>query len=196
MMPFPFRGIDSDNGGEFINFHLLTAAASTRSPSPARGRQQERRLPRRAEELDHRAHPGRLPPLRHPRRTIAAQQDLDAASLMSNYFGPQQKLVYKARDGAKVIKKYDTAATPHQRAQHTRTCRPPPKRPWPELPRHQSGRPATPDSSPHQRATHLDHHQGRTQAQSPTQAGISKRRDEPAHAGIRHLRQRIPSRAY
>ena len=38
-------------------------------------------------------------------------------SLLSNYFYPQQKLVYKARDGAKVIKKYDTAATPQQRAQ-------------------------------------------------------------------------------
>ncbi|MGO9654320.1 hypothetical protein [Mycobacterium sp.] len=38
-------------------------------------------------------------------------------SLLSNYFYPQQKLVYKARDGANVIKKYDTAATPQQRAQ-------------------------------------------------------------------------------
>jgi hypothetical protein len=38
-------------------------------------------------------------------------------SLLSNYFYPQQKLAYKARDGAKIIKKYDTAATPHQRAQ-------------------------------------------------------------------------------
>ena len=23
VMPFPIRGIDSDNGSEFINFHLL-----------------------------------------------------------------------------------------------------------------------------------------------------------------------------
>src|SRR5262249_16027581 len=35
----------------------------------------------------------------------------------SNFFYPQQKLVYKARDGAKIVKKHDTAATPHQRAQ-------------------------------------------------------------------------------
>ncbi|MDT5172214.1 MAG: hypothetical protein QOD02_5595, partial [Mycobacterium sp.] len=39
-------------------------------------------------------------------------------SLLTNYyFYPQQKLVYKVRDGAKITKKHDTAATPHRRAQ-------------------------------------------------------------------------------
>jgi len=37
-------------------------------------------------------------------------------SLMSNYFCPQQKLISKVRDGAKVTKKYDAATTPHRRA--------------------------------------------------------------------------------
>jgi hypothetical protein len=37
--------------------------------------------------------------------------------LLTNYFYPQQKLVFKHRDGAKIIKKHDTAATPHRRAQ-------------------------------------------------------------------------------
>ena len=37
-------------------------------------------------------------------------------SLMTNYFYPQQKLISKVRDGAKVIKKYDRATTPHRRA--------------------------------------------------------------------------------
>ena len=32
-----------------------------------------------------------------------------------NFFQPQMKLVHKTRDGAKVIKRYDTAATPYQR---------------------------------------------------------------------------------
>ena len=38
--------------------------------------------------------------------------------LQSNchYFYPQQKLIAKVRDGAKVSKKYDTAATPFHRA--------------------------------------------------------------------------------
>ena len=38
-------------------------------------------------------------------------------SLLTNYFYPQQKLVFKVRDGAKITKKHDTAATPHRRAQ-------------------------------------------------------------------------------
>lgn len=38
-------------------------------------------------------------------------------SLLTNYFYPQQKLVSKVRDGAKVSKKYDTATTPHRRTE-------------------------------------------------------------------------------
>ena len=37
-------------------------------------------------------------------------------ALLGNHFYPQQKLVSKVRDGAKVTKKYDTATTPHARA--------------------------------------------------------------------------------
>jgi hypothetical protein len=39
---------------------------------------------------------------------------LDA--LFTNYFLPQQKLVFKQRNGAKVTKRHDEAKTPHQRA--------------------------------------------------------------------------------
>ena len=37
-------------------------------------------------------------------------------SKLTNYFYPQQKLISKVRDGAKVTKKYDTATTPYHRA--------------------------------------------------------------------------------
>ena len=37
-------------------------------------------------------------------------------SQITNYFLPQQKLVSKVRDGAKVTKKYDRPTTPHRRA--------------------------------------------------------------------------------
>ena len=36
--------------------------------------------------------------------------------MFTNYLLPQQKLVFKQRNGAKVTKRYDTATTPHQRA--------------------------------------------------------------------------------
>jgi hypothetical protein len=38
-------------------------------------------------------------------------------SLITNYFLPQQKLISKVRDGAKVTKKYDRPSTPHRRAE-------------------------------------------------------------------------------
>ncbi len=38
-------------------------------------------------------------------------------SLLTNYFLPQQKLISKVRDGAKLTKTYDTATPPHRRAQ-------------------------------------------------------------------------------
>ena len=34
----------------------------------------------------------------------------------TNYFLPQQKLIFKQRHGAKVTKRHDKATTPHQRA--------------------------------------------------------------------------------
>ena len=36
--------------------------------------------------------------------------------LLTNHFAPQQKLVSKERNGAKIRKKYDKPATPYQRA--------------------------------------------------------------------------------
>ena len=36
--------------------------------------------------------------------------------LLTNHFGPQQKLISKERNGAKITKKYDKPATPFQRA--------------------------------------------------------------------------------
>jgi hypothetical protein len=92
VMPFPIRGVDSDNGSEFINFHLLDwcdkhQITFTRS----RVGNKKRRLPRRAEKLDHCAHPCRLPPLRHTRRTVATQQDLGAAILTEQLLLPPAK---------------------------------------------------------------------------------------------------------
>jgi hypothetical protein len=47
-------------------------------------------------------------------------------SQLTNYFYPQQKLISKVRDGAKVTKKYDKAATPFHRAINHRDITPEP----------------------------------------------------------------------
>ena len=96
-MPFPILGVDTDNGSEFINVTCCMVRAAPDHLHPVAAGQQERRLPRRAEELGGRPHRGRLPPLRHRGRTVATQQDLALQSQLTNYFHPQQKLVSKVR---------------------------------------------------------------------------------------------------
>ncbi len=117
-MPFPLLGIDSDNGSEFINHHLLHWC-------------EKRKL------TFTRSRPGNSNDGAHVEqknwavvRTVVGYHRYDTAgellllnkiwklqSLLTNYFQPQQKLISKVRHGAKVTKKYDVATTPHRRAQ-------------------------------------------------------------------------------
>jgi hypothetical protein len=65
-----------------------------------------------------------------PRRNYKLDQlnqiwELDAD--FTNYFLPQQKLIFKQRNGAKVTKPYDTATTSHRRAIDHETVRKRPK---------------------------------------------------------------------
>jgi hypothetical protein len=116
-MPFPILGVDSDNGSEFINVHLLQWC-------------EEREI------TFTRARPGNKNDGCHVEqknwavvRTVVGYHRYDTAaellllneiwqlqSKLTNYFYPQQKLMSKVRHGAKVSKKHDTAATPFHRA--------------------------------------------------------------------------------
>jgi hypothetical protein len=118
IMPFPILGIDSDNGSEFINEHLLRWC-------------QLRKL------TFTRSRPGNSNDGAHVEqknwavvRTVVGYHRYDTGaellllnkiwvlqSLITNYFLPQQKLISKVRDGAKVTKKYDRPSTPHRRAE-------------------------------------------------------------------------------
>ncbi|WP_310964126.1 integrase catalytic domain-containing protein [Nocardioides terrisoli] len=118
IMPFPVIGVDSDNGSEFINHHLLDWC--------------ERR-----KITFTRSRPGNSNDGAHVEqknwaivRTVVGYHRYDTnaelallneiwvlQSQMTNFFGAQQKLISKVRDGAKVTKKYDKATTPHRRAE-------------------------------------------------------------------------------
>lgn len=115
--PFPIIGIDSDNGSEFINHHLLHYC-DTRRITFTRGRAGkkndgcyvEQKNWARVREL-----------VGYYRYDTEAELDLlnqiwAADDAFANYFLPSLKLASKHRDGAKVVKKYHQAATPHQRA--------------------------------------------------------------------------------
>ncbi len=115
-MPFPILGVDSDNGAEFINTHLLQWCVDN-------------------EITFTRARPGNKNDGCHVEqknwavvRTVVGYHRYTTASEMlllneiwqlqsklTNYYHPQQKLVSKVRHGAKVTKKHDTAATPFHR---------------------------------------------------------------------------------
>jgi hypothetical protein len=114
--PFPIRGIDSDNGSEFINAHLLrycdqnkitfTRSRPGNKNDGAHIEQKNWSVVRQA--------------VGYHRYDTAAELDLlnqiyALVRLHVNFFSPQQKLISKTRIGSKVIKKYDTAQTPYQR---------------------------------------------------------------------------------
>ena len=115
--PFPIRGIDSDNGSEFINEQLLRYCTEhkitftrSRPGNKNDGCYVEQKNWARVREL--------VGYYRYDTTAELAKLneiwELDAD--FANYFLPQQKLIFKQRHGAKVTKRHDTATTPHQRA--------------------------------------------------------------------------------
>jgi hypothetical protein len=114
--PFPILGIDSDNGTEFINAHLL-AFCQDNEITFTRSRPGNKNDGCHVEQKNWAV----------VRQTVGYHRytgDLQVVVLNGiyallrdqiNFFTPQQKLITKTRHGAKVIKKYDTARTPFQR---------------------------------------------------------------------------------
>jgi hypothetical protein len=115
-LPFPLLGIDSDNGSEFINTHLLTWCTAqqitfTRSRPANKNdgchvEQKNWDIARRTVGYWRYDAPGEVAVL---------NKIWPALSPLINLFTPQQKLVTKTRVGAKVTKRYDRAQTPYQR---------------------------------------------------------------------------------
>ena len=115
--PFPILGIDSDNGSEFINDQLLrwciereVTFTRSRPGNKNDGAHVEQKNWARVREL--------VGYYRYdtPAELAKLNEIWELDTLFTNYFLPQQKLVFKQRNGAKVTKRHDTATTPHQRA--------------------------------------------------------------------------------
>src|ERR1700737_1453637 len=116
-MPFPILGVDSDNGAEFINVYLFlwcrnrkitfTRARPTNKNDGCHVEQKNWAVARPLVGYPRSAPPPEL---------LLLNEIWQLQSQLTNYFYPQQKLISKVRDGAKVTKKYDTATTPFHRA--------------------------------------------------------------------------------
>lgn len=116
LLPFSLLGLDTDNGGEFIN-HEIIKFCSAHKITFTRARAYKKNDQAHVEERN-----GSI-----VRRLIGydrfegleAWQALAALyavlRLYVNFFQPSLKLTSKIREHAKVTKKYDKAQTPHQR---------------------------------------------------------------------------------
>ena len=115
---FPILGVDSDNGSEFINWHLLrwceaehitfTRSRSGNSNDGAHVEQKNWAIVRTVVGYHRYDTPAEL---------LLLNRIWVLQSQMTNYFSPQQKLVSKVRNGANGNgKTYDTATTPCRRA--------------------------------------------------------------------------------
>ena len=115
-LPFPLQGLDSDNGGEFINQHLynycrregiiFTRSRSYKKNDSCHVEQKNWSVVRRLVGYDRYSSQAALE---------ALNRVYDLLRLYVNFFQPVMKLVTKTRHGAKVHKVYDTARTPYRR---------------------------------------------------------------------------------
>jgi hypothetical protein len=115
-LPFPLRGLDCDNGSEFINVQLFRYCASqgitfTRS-RPYRKNDncfvEQKNWPVVRQQVGY----GRYDT---PEELEVLRELYECLRLYVNFFQPQMKLVSKTRRGAKVSKRYDRARTPFRR---------------------------------------------------------------------------------
>jgi len=115
-LPFPLKGIDPDNGGEFINWQLYRHCIE-RNIEFTRGRPYHKNDNAHIEQKNW-THIRKLVGYKrldknHQKRLI---NDLykNEWRLFKNFFIPNKKLISKKRVGTKIIKKYDFPRTPYQ----------------------------------------------------------------------------------
>lgn len=115
-LPFPLLGVDSDNDGVFINESLFRFCEQqevtfTRSRAYKKNDQcfvEQKNWSVVRKTIGYRRYESR-------QALDLFQTIYGDLRLYVNFFQPVLKLVYKERRGAKVLKRYDQAQTPHQR---------------------------------------------------------------------------------
>src|SRR6266536_2107280 len=128
-LPFPVKGIDSDNGSEFINDQQLRYCQNkklkftrSRSGNKNDGAHVEQKNWTTVRQL--------VGYLRYDTEAelLLLNRIWVLQSLLGNHFYPQQKLTSKVRDGAKITKRYDSAQAPYARTTAHPDVKPLPRR--------------------------------------------------------------------
>lgn len=119
-LPFELRGFDSDNGGEFLNYHLLRHFADNRKTPIqfTRSRAYKKDDNAHVEQKNYTHVRQKLGYRRFENsKMVALLNDLykNEWRLYHNFFLPSVKLIDKERIRSKIIKKHDKPKTPYQR---------------------------------------------------------------------------------
>jgi hypothetical protein len=115
-LPMPLRGVDSDNGSEFIN-HGLYAWCQREGVTFTRSRPYRKNDSAHVEQKNGAIVRPLIGYDRYASRAAYAQlaRVYELARLHINFFQPVQQLVTKERRGSRVHRVYDRAQTPYQR---------------------------------------------------------------------------------
>ena len=115
-LPFPLRGIDSDNGSEFINYHFFyyckehdlcfTRSRPNHSNDSCYVEQKNWSVIRKA--IGYGRFEGQV-------AVDLFNQFYRVHCLINNFFMPSQKLIQRQREGGRIIKRHDHALSPYRR---------------------------------------------------------------------------------
>lgn len=116
--PFAIKGFHSDNGGEFINWHLESYYRDRENPvEMTRGRPGAKNDNPHVEQKNY-THVRLLLGWRrieNPALIKDINEMYEAANLLTNFFCANRHLVHKERRGSRYYKRYDHATTPADR---------------------------------------------------------------------------------
>jgi hypothetical protein len=118
-LPFPLCGLDSDNGGEFINHHLLRYLQRRQRPVPmTRSRAYRKNDNAHIEQKNYTQVRQWFGYERYDNPDVVPLINAlckGALGQLLNFFLPTMKLESKRREGSRTIRKYGPAATPLSR---------------------------------------------------------------------------------
>ncbi len=115
--PFPVRGLDSDNGSEFINYHLI-AYCQEREITMTRSRAYHKDDQAHVEQKNWSVVRQLIGYDRYEGNDACKQLNrvYELVRIWVNGYLPVMKLIGKDREGARVRKRYDVSTTPYRRA--------------------------------------------------------------------------------
>jgi len=118
-LPFPLLGFDCDNGGEFLNYHLMRHLMERKQPvqfTRSRAYHKDDNAHIEQKNWTHIRQWLGYDRLDNP-KVVPLLNNLYANEwrLFHNFFCPSVKLIAKERIGSKTIKHHDSPKTPYQR---------------------------------------------------------------------------------